>query len=296
MKLLIFVKLRLLKQFLIVYILNNKVVWVIHTYFSILIWRIIHWSPPAFKIYKRIQSLLHAKSFMIRKGLEFESFAILILFWGAVSISSVTTILTFLVEFLTLFLICLLKHLLYLLTILIRDVIIWWLLEVLGVLFWLVSAKIWLIETFCIIVIKNLPHNMILRWWTCFEDVFWQFRGLDLYLSQIKHLSWMIQVIRIFLWRWTIRIFTFIEGTRRSLISCCFHLHYGKIWYSHNAFCGPSLTLIIALNFFYTLHNDEGRWKGTVSFITTSTLWCLGRRVLKILEIIGTIRFWPLRF
>jgi hypothetical protein len=124
MKCLIFVMLRL-NDFLI-YILNYKVVWVIHTYFPILIRRVIHRSPSVLKIHKRVKILLHTQSFMVREGLEFESFTILILLDSAVRIISFCTFLTFLiVVLLKLFLISFLKHLLYLLAILIRDAIIW---------------------------------------------------------------------------------------------------------------------------------------------------------------------------
>jgi hypothetical protein len=190
MKCLISVMLRL-NQFLI-YILNYKVVWVIHTYFPILIWRLVHRSPPVLKINKRVESLLYTQPFMVREGLEFKSFIILILVSSAVSIISFCTFLTFLVvKLLALFLISFFKHLLYLLTILIRDAIIWWQLESLDFLL-LVRGMFWLTGTLWIILFKNLLHNVILRWNTRLENVCWKFLCLDLYLFQVENFSWTI--------------------------------------------------------------------------------------------------------
>ena len=138
---------------------------------------------------------------------------------------------------------------------------------------------------------------MTLRWRTgCFKNVSRKFQCLDLYLLQVKNLSWTIQVIWIFFWWWTLRTFSFIIGTRWGLIICWFYLHYGKKWYSHNAFCGPSFVLIVRLSLYDTLHHDIGSRWGAVSFIISSSYftYCyLGKSHMEILIGICTISILP---
>lgn len=172
-----------------------------------------------------------------------------------------------------------------------------WQLESLDVLLLLLRGRFCLSGIFFIILPKNLLHNVTLRWRTgCFKNVSRKFQCLDLYLLQVKNLSWTIQVIWIFFWWWTLRNFSFIIGTRWGLIISWFYLHYGKKWYSHNAFCGPSFVLIIRLSLYDTLHHDIGSRWGAVSFIISSSYftYChLGKSHMQILISICTISILP---